>query len=170
MQTMLELKLDSISKKDENIESLFKELAEDKYKYDLRFWPDNKISLESIKKIADKELDVMCHRIDYVIKKIIKSGGSPEQIYEVMVENKEEKIKQLLEHCWQELNDFYKTILQSRILSKKLNEIAEWGRHTSQCYQEYKMFCEHIGQTPQPEPRFIEQGRQMYLKLKKERR
>lgn len=166
MQMTLDLPLKGKIAKSENIKLLLKELAEDEYKYDLRFWPDNKISLESIKKIADGQLDVIFHRIEYVIRKIIKSGGSPEQIYQVMLQNCKTKIKELSEHWWQELNNHYKKILHQEISKKNIEQITTWGRHASQCYRDYKMFCAYIGEKPQPEPKFIAGARQAYLKLK----
>ena len=148
------------------IESLLKELAEDKYKYDLRFWPDNKITLEAIKKIAADQVAVMFHRIDYVIRKITELGGSSEQIHQVMLENYRARIKELSQHWWKELNDFYRKTLQQETSNSNLEELIIWGKHASESYAAYKMFCKYIDEEPQPEPGFIKQARQAYMKLK----
>lgn len=158
-----------IEEEKESLEQLYKELSTDRYKYDLRFWPDNKISLEAIKAIAEGRLEAFFHRIDYVIREAIKAGATPEQIHSLMMQNLKQKTGELARGWWDELNTSYKKTVTEKINSGDVEGILQWGKHSVQSYKDYLMFSKAAGQVPQPEPGFIQEARQAYLRLKQER-
>jgi hypothetical protein len=153
----------------ESIQNLYKELFTDPYKYDLRFWPENKITLEAIKLMAEGKLDLFFHRITYVIREAVKSGSSPEEIYSLMMQNFQRKVGELARHWWNELNTYYKKTVTEKISSNDFEGLATWGKHSVDSYKDYCMFCKAIQQTPQPEPSFIQEARQVYRRLKQQK-
>ena len=142
--------------------SLLKELSTDAYKYDIRFWPNNKITEDAIRdcvkgRIKDS-IRYECmgvHRIDYVLKTLYKLGVPISVLYSVMLDNYKKKIKELADDWWRELNSFYRKCVEDNIINRDFSRLKYEIHCSKDSYSSYAMFMRYIEKKPLPIPQFI---------------
>jgi hypothetical protein len=118
---------------------LIKELAESDDTYDIRFWPDKRISKETINLVASEQSakNFNLGRTEYLIKEIVKRGGTIDSISAALIPKVKEKCKEKAEHWWKEQNTFYKERIDEALKSKDIAEIDKWLGYAIRHYSEY---------------------------------